>query len=592
VPPSGRPFTQANIGNAIWRDSLTVLAVLEEEFRERCHASYGFRFLHVIACLLLDGHNAPNKKESRWSNIVTKHGKRFANDVALDYPPELFESHKITSTAELVDRLERFSKKYSWNHVAPEMDAWQRETINSVAHSPAPFTARVAAIFNHPCFRRLKSEPQLGWIREVFPGATHDRWAHSLGVFSALVTYFQSLLADSEVPTFRLLVNEKDLDHAFVAAILHDLGQTAFGHDMEEGCRFIYSHDDYVEDLLDEDHWGPPTLRDAIRQHWPDVDISRVLSILRPAIDEGHKSGVTKTHLAIDGVSSDVISGPIDADKLDYLLRDSIACGVPYGLGIDVSRFLRCLTVTAKSMRDGTPRLALAYKAKGRAAILSVLIARYQMWGAVYWHHTFRCIQAMFVHSAAATLDREWRGQRKFGEAKLRVEDVRQLFYWRVIVGKTWNACVGKLPAAKGLRDSQEPPSAVQEERVLDLLWRLASPGIRELIEMLASRTLYKRVFEMRLGEMGPRADYSAMKSAMTPAERAKKAKTLQQRLLDTVDTSMRERGPSESIAEETARTVLADLRKREIPLVLLDFPVRGISDDRNTPFELGDAVR
>jgi hypothetical protein len=78
----------------------------------------------------------------------------------------------------------------------------------------------------------------------------------------------------------------------------------------------------------------------------------------------------------------------------------------------------------------------------------------------------------------------------------------------------------------------------------------------------------------------------------LTPEVRVNKAITLQKNLLDAVDNSMGERGPSESVSESAAREVIKFLRKKGMPLVILDFPVRGIPDDRNTPTEIGDAIR
>jgi hypothetical protein len=377
-----------------------------------------------------------------------------------------------------------------------------------------------------------------------------------------------------------------------VAAIIHDLGQTTFGHDMEEACPFIFSHEEHLQQLLDETHWGRPSLRKAIEEQWPSVDIARVLRIVRLHLSERSDGDNVEAMRPIDGVASDAISGPIDADKFDYLLRDSVACGVPYGLGIDGERFVRTLTVTAKARGSDFKRLALAYKAKGRAAILSVLLARYQMWGAVYWHHAFRCIQAMYVHAAAATFGVEWKGTKKFREAKLTVADVKRLFYLRVIVGNSWNECCSRVTAAAPLRSKPDPPGAVRDEGAIEFIWRCANDGIREVLDMLAGRRLFKRVFEMRLGELGERADYSAMRTALTPSHRMSKATTLTKHLLDTVEGSMRERGPGASVAENAARELLGKLRSREMPLVLLDFPVRGVPEERNTPAEIGDAVR
>jgi serine/threonine protein kinase len=563
-----------------------LLAVLEAEFGERSYASYAFRYLHVIACLLLDGNNAPG------SGIVKRDGRRFVPDVALEYPPEIFARHRIKTAVELAERLERFSPKYSRSHLAPELDSWQPDVINSVVHSPAPFSARVSTIFNHPCFRRLKTEPQLGWVREVFPGATHDRWSHSLGVFSGITAYFNSLLSDPEVPSFRILVDSRDVEHGFVAAILHDLGQTAFGHDFEEACPYLFSHDKIVGRLLKEPYWGRPTLEEAIQRMWPDINMPRVLAILgqhKPGASNIVQAPGESVLRAVDGVAADAINGPIDADKLDYLLRDSIACGVPYGHGMDIDRFLRALTVTATTGPGGA-RLALGYKAKGRAAVASILLARYQMWGAIYWHHTFRCIQAMFVHAASSTFGDKWDGAKEFRLGKLPVAAVIELLYSRLICGKTWKDAARAAKVNPGL--ANEPPTSVRSERALEFLWQFAADPIRKMIEDLAERKVYKRIFEMRLGELGDRADYSGMKQELSPINRVRKASALKEMLLNTVLNSMRERGPTESSTEDAARERLQYLAKSPEPLLVMDFPVRGISQELNMPKELGDAVR
>jgi hypothetical protein len=127
----------------------------------------------------------------------------------------------------------------------------------------------------------------------------------------------------------------------------------------------------------------------------------------------------------------------------------------------------------------------------------------------------------------------------------------------------------------------------------MEFLWRFAEDGRRVLLQKLADRRLYKRAFELRLGELGDRADYSAMKTELSPLNRKEMAVKLQQQLMDAVQDAMRERGPkSESIAETAARLRVQELADAKEPLVLVDFPVRGISSDSNTPMEIGDATR
>lgn len=119
-------------------------------------------------------------------------------------------------------------------------------------------------MFRHPAVSRLRSELQLGWIKEVYPGATHTRWSHSLGVFATAAEYYSALLADPEVPAVRIRLNPEDIEHGLIAAILHDLGQIAFGHDFEAASPRFYDHESLVARLLDDDRWGQKTLRSVI----------------------------------------------------------------------------------------------------------------------------------------------------------------------------------------------------------------------------------------------------------------------------------------------------------------------------------------
>lgn len=570
-----------------------MLAIIEGEFGERCHASYGFRYLHIIACLLLDGHNTPIKPEPNRNRVVNFDGRYFAHDVALDYPPQLFEMHKITSAEELVERLARYGGDYAWNQLAPELNPWQPDILNSVAHAPAPFTHRVAMLFNHPCVRRLKKEHQLGWMREVYPGATHDRWSHSVGVFSALVGYYNALLSDPAVPTFRILINREDISHAFVAALLHDLGQTTFGHDLEEVCPSLFSHEEMLSRVLEEEYFGRPPLLKVLETYWPEVDVARVFSILQHRKGTGDKGEALKGggYRAVDGIGSDAIDGPIDADKFDYLLRDSIACGVSYGHGMDPQRFLQALTVTASRDASLGSRLVLAYKAKGRPAIEALLIARYQMYGAVYWHHTFRCIKSMFDHAAATTFSGLERGPKEVRGQKISLAQAKEVLYQRIICRKSWSECreaMSDFPADFFLAS----PSIIDSEPSLDFVWQFADDRIRELLLQLAKRTLYKRIFEMRLGELGERADYSAMKAEFAPEKRLQRAARLQQYLLDAVLNEMRKKGAVTTASESAAKRRHEALVHSIVPQLLLDFPVRGVSSELNFPKEIGDPER
>ncbi len=568
---------------AFGRTIQEALAVLAREFGERCYASYSFRFLHLIAGLLLDGRNTSLKERVRLQD-----GRHFVKDCALEYPVELFQEHAIRSADDLLERLSRFGRQYSWNEKLPELDGWQPDVINTGVGGNAPFTRRVAAILDHPAVRRLRSELQLGWIREVYPGATHTRWSHSIGVFAAAAAYYNALLADPEVPTARVLLDSNDVIHGLLAALLHDVGQTAFGHDLEAGSADLYEHERLIARLLEDAQWGEQTLKATIERHWPDVDVQRVLAILKYSSAENEYAEKLRP---ADGLAADIVSGPIDADKLDYLMRDSTYCGVAYAAGIDRSRFLQALTVDAK-INAQRCRLALAYRGKGAAAVESLLLARYQVYGAVYWHHTFRCIQAEFVRAVCATF------ASNAATVDLRGKQypaawIRDLLYYRVVCGNTVSRCRELI--ADGAPPEEffvEVPECFEGERTLEFVWRFADDRHRKLLEMLARRQLFKRVFEVRTGDLQNVTDYATLATALAPAKRLALSDKLEERFLTAIYKKMTQRGPMDSVAEDEARQRHAKLKQADMPLIVIDFPVRGIPEEKNFPREIGDPAR
>lgn len=570
---------------AFGRSLQECLAKIENEFGERAYAVYGFRFLHLISSLLLDGQNAPSPGGNRAREL---HERRFVSDTAMEYPVSFFESHKIKTASELVERLNRHSREYSWNEVVPELDSWNSDSINTGIIPYAPFTKRISNLLGHPSLRRLKSEMQLGWIREVYPNATHNRWSHSLGVFSALITYYNSLLSDPELPTLRIIVNPEDIEHAMIAAIIHDLGQLSFGHDLEESAPNLYDHERIIIRLLNEEGWNHSALKETLKNQniWPKLNYDRLKAIIT--------KDKTKMH-TVDGLAVDIINGPIDADKYDYLMRDSIACGVPYGKGIDYDRFIKSLTVNVQQ-ESGRSRLILSYKAKGAPAIESLLIARYQMYGAVYWHHTFRCIKAMFAHAVAETFGGlQSNSRKKFRSKAVIFSTIKELLYHWAICGKTKNETSSILRRRHIPEEFfEEAPSFLISEKVIEFVWKFANDNIRALLQRLGQRDLYKRVFELKISELGEYGDYSALKSDLPSHKRPELAMSLQNIFMNAIDKKIRQKETAtvQSIAEAKAHEVHYNLRGSAQPLVVIDFPMRGIPNERNFPHEIGDSSR
>ena len=235
-----------------------------------------------------------------------------------------------------------------------------------------PFTPRVRAIVDTAEFQRLGEIAQLGVVSRVYPGARHTRLEHALGVYHNALRYLRQLARDSR---FTAVVDRPTAELLIVASLLHDLGHWPFCHPIEDlGLDGLPSHEAHAARFL-----GPGTeLADVLQREWR-LDPADVLDVLVPRTDSPRLR-----------LLRSIISGPIDVDKLDYLERDSLHCGVPYGRHFDKQRLIQSLVVNSRG--DG-----LAITSKGKTAAELMVIARYVMFSEVYWHHAVRAATSMFA---------------------------------------------------------------------------------------------------------------------------------------------------------------------------------------------------
>lgn len=232
-----------------------------------------------------------------------------------------------------------------------------------------PMTRRVRQLIDTAEFRRLARISQLGLVSLVYPAAHHSRFEHSLGVYRLALLYLQQLSHDER---FCETVQRKDAERFLAAALLHDLGHWPFCHPIEDiNLPGVPQHELFANSFLLESEIAQ-TLRDA----WG-IAPREIVSLL------SEKPRDMKSRLL-----SSMLSGPIDVDKMDYLMRDSLHAGVPYGRNFDQQRLIGSLCVNEAG--DG-----LAITEKGRTAAEMMVFARYVMFSEVYWHHTVRCATAM-----------------------------------------------------------------------------------------------------------------------------------------------------------------------------------------------------
>jgi uncharacterized protein len=224
-------------------------------------------------------------------------------------------------------------------------------------------------LIDTPAFQRLRYVRQLGLAFLVYPGASHSRFEHALGTY-ALARRALSLL--EERGDLRDLGEDACAD-VRIAALLHDIGHYPFSHALEEIGAL--NHEEVARPLICGGEIGE-ILRESLGADAP----ARVVELIRGKSDS-----------PLQGL----ISGSLDLDKIEYLRRDALMCGVPYG-EIDADRLMNSLVLLSTT---------IGIQEKGLSAVESLLFAKYQMYRNVYWHHAVRSATAMYKRLVSDALD-------------------------------------------------------------------------------------------------------------------------------------------------------------------------------------------
>jgi len=236
-----------------------------------------------------------------------------------------------------------------------------------------PMTRRVRALVDTAEFHRLAKISQLGLVGLVYPAANHSRFEHSLGVYRLALMFLRQLSYDSR---FEAAITPADAELLIAAALLHDLGHWPFCHPIEDiQLPSVPQHELFANSFLLEGE-----IADALRHDWG-IQPRDLVALL---------SG--KPRDAKSRLLASILSGPIDIDKMDYLARDSLHAGVPYGRNFDQGRLIGSLCLNAAGN-------GLAITEKGKTAAEMMVFARYVMFSEVYWHHSVRAATAMLQHA-------------------------------------------------------------------------------------------------------------------------------------------------------------------------------------------------
>jgi len=237
-------------------------------------------------------------------------------------------------------------------------------------------------IISQPPFQRLRRIRQLAWTDQVYPGAMHSRFEHSLGVMHTATLMYDAIRERSrEILESELAYNQdglgRDRQLVRLAALLHDVGHGPFSHAAEEllpninGGDGKYKHEQYSAAIV------RAHLKDVIENHPSNANYGFKADDVAALLE-----GSSRAKQAL--FWRDLIDGQMDADRMDYLLRDSYHIGVQYGR-FDLHRVIQTIEAV-RFEHDGSLRVGISYG--GLHATEALVLARYFMFTQVYFHKT------------------------------------------------------------------------------------------------------------------------------------------------------------------------------------------------------------
>lgn len=304
--------------------------------------------------------------------------------------------------------------------------------IRDSLHGSISISPEEQKIIEHPLFQRLREIKQLGFLYWIFPGATHTRFEHSLGILFVckkivraiqknrsfvenFAQIFEKNTGKNILPTLHTAINALQnpqiVLRLHLACLLHDIGHGPFSHASECLTKAV-SWDSIIKNwnvsqlpwLLKSfeakksqnisprhEIFSCLIIRELFQDIFPeDSELLRdVLSIIDWDIAPSQDS-LLENH-GVRWLFSDILSGEIDADRIDYLLRDSTSTGAKYGI-FDLERLLENICCFV----DKHDRVRVALRSYGLLAYEHFLFSKYHMYLQVYMHKTNHAMEEAF----------------------------------------------------------------------------------------------------------------------------------------------------------------------------------------------------
>lgn len=252
-----------------------------------------------------------------------------------------------------------------------------RDPVHGLVAFEGDYEAVVKPLLDARELQRLRNVRQLGLTSLVFPGAEHSRFAHALGAAHVMVRLLARIEDVQHVLPPELRLDREARMEAVAAALLHDLGHGPFSHLFEE----------VLPDARRHEAWTLDVIRD------PSTDVHRTLRALSDGMPE-RVAGLLQARHRLPYLTH-TVSGTLDVDRFDYLLRDSHMTGVGYGV-YDLDWLLHAFAFDRAPAHEGEASWVLAVEGrKGLPSVEGFFLARQFMFQQVYHHKTSRAAECL-----------------------------------------------------------------------------------------------------------------------------------------------------------------------------------------------------
>lgn len=265
---------------------------------------------------------------------------------------------------------------------------FRHKIIIDPVHGDIGLSKLETELIDTPTFQRLRRIKQLGFAYTVYPNARHSRFEHSLGVMHIMTRILESFRSKNNGA-----VSDDDFRKLRIAALLHDIGHYPYSHLMEKidwdlAKKYITKkgQDEKVEATPQREYPKHDRLGEIVITRRKDIREKLEAREIDPkeiaALIKGQRVGL---------VIPNLLNASLDVDRLDYLVRDSLNTGLPYGK-VDLNYIVNNLDLIDQ---EGTDQKEIVVREKAKSSIEHMLMGRYFMFNTVYMHKTVFAFEEM-----------------------------------------------------------------------------------------------------------------------------------------------------------------------------------------------------